>query len=121
MSINRLVLVDDLKTDSNNLFEAVGIVAGGGITTTVFDPFEKGFDVLVSEVADENFVYSEEKNLSDSLGGEIVLVEEYEGGVKRIARFGDLGSSGVGWDDGNRAGVGGHDEGGERQGVVNGG
>ena len=68
-------------------------------------------DVLVSEGADEHFVNSREKNFLESLVGAIVLVEECGGGVKSIAKFGDLGASGVGWDDGYRAGVDGHDEG----------
>ena len=42
--------------------------------------------VLVSEGADEHFVYSREKNLSDRLVGAIVLVEECGGGVKSIAK-----------------------------------
>ena len=58
--------------------------------------------------------------MSESLVGAIVLVEECRGGVKSIAKFGDLGVSAVGWDDGYRARVDGHDEGGGRQGVVNG-
>ena len=73
------------------------------------------------EGADEHFVYSREKNFSESLVGAIVLVEECRGGVEIIAKFGDLGASGVGWDDGYRDGVDGQDEGGGRQGVVNGG
>ena len=87
-------------------------VTGGG---------EAVSDVLVSEGADENFVYSREKNFSMSLVVAIVLIEECGDGVKRIAKFGDLDASGVGWDDGYRAGVDGHNEGGGRQGVVNGG
>ena len=47
-------------------------------------------DVLVSEGAYENFVYSREKNLSESLVGAIVLVEECQSGAKSIAQFGDL-------------------------------
>ena len=76
-------------------------------------------DVLVLEGADKHFVYSGENNLSEILVGAIILVEECGGGVESIAKFGDLGASGVGWDNGNRAGVYGHDEGGGRQGVVN--
>ena len=57
-------------------------------------------DVLVSEGEDEHFVYSREKNLPKSLVGAIILVEECGGGVESIAKFGDLGASGVGWDDG---------------------
>ena len=68
-------------------------------------------DVLVLEGADERFVYSRENNLSESLVGAIVLVEECGGGVKSIAKFGDLGASGVGWDDGYRSGVDGNNEG----------
>ena len=78
-------------------------------------------DVLMSEGADEHFVYSREKHLSDNLVSEIVLVEECGGGVKNLAKLGDLGVSGVGWDDGYRAGIGGHIQGGGQQGVVNGG
>ena len=77
--------------------------------------------ILVLEGADENFVYSREKNLSWSLVGAIVLVEECGGGVKIIAKFGDLGASGVGWDNGYRDRVDGHNEGNGRQGVVKGG
>ena len=69
-------------------------------------------DVRVLEGADEHFVNSREKYLSESLVGAIVLVEECGGGVKSIAKFGDLGTSGVGWDYGYRARVDGHDEGG---------
>ena len=73
---------------------------------------ESASDVLVLEGSDENFVYSRENIFSERLVGAIVLVEECRGGVKSIAKFGDLGASGVGWDDGYRAGVDGHDEGG---------
>ena len=77
--------------------------------------------VLVSEGAHKNFVYNRKKNLSESLVGTIELIEECGGGVKSIAKFGDLGASGVGLDDGYIAGVDGHNEGDGRQGVVNGG
>ena len=53
-------------------------------------------DVLVSDRVNGHFVYSREKNLLKSLFGAIVLLEEYRGGVKSIAKFGDLGASGVG-------------------------
>ena len=46
----------------------------------------------------------------ESLFGAIVLVEECVGGVESIAKFGDLGASRVGWDDGYRAGVDGNNE-----------
>ena len=63
------------------------------------------YDVLVSERAYENFVDGGKKNLSKSLVGAVVLVEECGGGVESIEKFSDLGASGVGWDDGCRAGV----------------
>ena len=78
-------------------------------------------DVLVLEGADEHFFYSIEKNFSEILVGAIILVEDCGGGVKSIAKFGDFGASGVGWDDRYRAGVNGHDEGGGQQSVVDGG
>ena len=74
----------------------------------------------MSEGADEHFVYSREKNFSESLFGAIVLIEEYGGGVESIAKFGDLDASGVGWDDGYRAGVDRNDEVNGRKGVLNG-
>ena len=74
----------------------------------------------MSEGADENFVNSREKNLSESLVDAIVLTEECGGGVKSIEKFGDLGASGVGQDGGFRAGVDRHDEGDERKSVVDG-
>ena len=61
-------------------------ITGGGEAVT---------DGLVLEGADENFVNSREKNLSKSLVGAIVLVKECGGGVESIAKFGDLGASGV--------------------------
>ena len=61
--------------------------------------------VLVLEGADENFVDGGEKNLSKSLVGAILLVEECGGGVESRAKFGDLGASGVDWDDGYRSGL----------------
>ena len=56
-------------------------------------------DVLVLEGADEHFVNSREKNFLESLVGAFVLVEDCGGGVESIAKFSDLGDSGVGWDD----------------------
>ena len=70
---------------------------------------EAVFNIFVSERADEHFVDSREKNLSESRVGVIVLVEDCGGGVKSIAKFSDLGASGFGWDDGYRSGVAGHD------------
>ena len=70
-------------------------------------------DVLVSERAYENFINGGKKNLSKSLVSAVVLVGECGGGVKSIAKFGDLGASGVGWDLGCRAGVDRHDESGD--------
>ena len=67
-------------------------------------------DILVSERADENFVDDGKKNLSKIIFGVVVLVEECGGGVESITNFGDLGASGVGWDDGYIAGVDGNDK-----------
>ena len=78
-------------------------------------------NVFVLEEADEHLVNSREKNMSESLVGAIVLVEECRGGVKSIAKLGDLGASGVGQDYGFRAGVDRHDEGDGRKSVVYGG
>ena len=86
--------------------------AGGG---------EAVSDILVLEGADEHFVNSIEKNLSESLVSAIVLVEECGGGVESMAKFGDLGASGVGRDDGFRAGVDRHDEVDGRKSVIDGG
>ena len=58
-------------------------------------------DVLVLERAYEYFVDGGKQNLSKSLDGS---------GVKCIAKFGDLGASGVGWDDGCISGVYGNDK-----------
>ena len=77
-------------------------------------------DVFVSKGADENFVNSTEKNLSESLVGAIVRIEECGGGVESLSKFGDLGASGVGLDDGYRYGIDRHDEGDGRQSVVDG-
>ena len=62
-------------------------------------------DVSVSERAYEHFVDGDKKNLPKSLVGAVVLVEECGGGVESIAKFGDLGASGVHWGVGCRARV----------------
>ena len=67
-------------------------------------------DVLVPERVYEHFVDGGKNNLSMSLVGAVVLVEECVRGVKSIAKFGDLGASGVGWDVRCRAGVNRHDK-----------
>ena len=122
---NETGVVDELESDDNDLFDTVGSVTGGVVTTTIFDPVEKGFnwlvyvirgaedsviflqicggdvggrgvqlvqdgtgggdsvsDVLVSEGADEHFINSREKHLSERLVSAIVLIEESRGGVK---------------------------------------
>ena len=43
-------LVDELKSDTNDLFEVAGSVAGGGVTTTVVDPVEEGFNWFIDVV-----------------------------------------------------------------------
>ena len=48
-------------------------------------------------------------------------MRSYSLNSEKAVLFGDFGDSEVGWDEGNRAGVDGHDEGGGRQGLVNGG
>ena len=150
-------MINELEGDDDDLFETVRIVAGGGVVSTIFDPAEKGFNllfdivrgaknsvvflnirgryvgvigvqmiqdgagsgeavsnVLVLEGADENFVNSREKNLTEILVNAILIVEECGGSVEIIAKFGDLGASGVGWDDGYRAGVDGQEKRGDR-------
>ena len=71
-------------------------------------------DVLVSEILDEHFVDGRKKNFPKSLFGAVVLVEECSSGVESIAKFGDLGASGIGWDDGYRYGVDRHNKRGDR-------
>ena len=70
-------------------------------------------DVIVLERAYKKFVEGGKKNLSKSLVGAVVLVEECGRSVESIAKFGDLGAIGVGWDVGCRAGVDGHDKSGD--------
>ena len=70
-------------------------------------------DVLVSERAYEHFVDGGKQNLLKSLVGAVLLVEECGRGIRSIAKFGDLGASGVGWDVGCRAGVDGHEKSGD--------
>ena len=43
-------LVEDLKIDTDDLFEVVGSVAGGGVISAVFDPVEEGFNWLIDVV-----------------------------------------------------------------------
>ena len=54
-------------------------------------------DVLVSEKAYVHFVNTSQRNLSQSLVGAVVLVEECGRGVESIEKFDDLGAHGVGW------------------------
>ena len=77
-------------------------------------------NVLVLKGADEHLVKSGERNLSESLVGLIFLVEECRGGVESIAKFGDLGASGVGRDDGFWVEGDSHDEVNGQQIVVDG-
>ena len=69
------------------------------------DRCEDVSDILVLERAYEHFVDGGKNNLSKSLVGAVVLVEECGRGVKSIAKFSDLGASEVGWDVVCRAGV----------------
>ena len=71
---------------------------------------EAVYGELVLERAYEHFVDGGKKNLSKSLVGVVILVEECGGGVESIAKFSDLGASGVVWDDGYRARVDRHDK-----------
>ena len=57
-------------------------------------------NILVLERAYVHLVHGGQKNLSQSLVGAVVLVEECGRSVESIAKFGDLGSSGVGLDVG---------------------
>ena len=52
-------LVDKLKGDTDELFEAVGSVAGGGVISTFFKPVEEGFNWLIAVVrgAEDNVVF----------------------------------------------------------------
>ena len=65
------------------------------------------------ERAYEHLVDGGEKEFSKSLVGAVLLVAECGGGVKSIAKFGDLGAIGVVWDVGCRSWVGGHDKSGD--------
>ena len=40
-------LIDELESNADDLFEAVGSVTGVGVITAVFDPVEKGFNWLI--------------------------------------------------------------------------
>ena len=70
-------------------------------------------EVLVLERSYEHLVDSGKKNLSKSLVGAVVLVEECSRGVKSIAKFGDLSASGVGYDVRCRSRVDGHEKSGD--------
>ena len=121
---NRLVnIIRGAKNSVVFLNIREGDVGVGGVQVIQYDTGggEAVSNVLVLEGADENFVNSREKNLSEILVGAIILVDECKGGVESIAKFGDLGASGVGQDDGFRAGVDRHDEDDGRQSVVDGG
>ena len=121
---NRLVYIIRGAEDSVVFLQIRGGDVGVGGVQVIQDGTGGGeavSNVLVSEGLDENFVDSREKNLLESLVDVIVLVEECGGSVKSIVKFSDFGASRVVWDDGYRSGVDGDDEGGGRQGVVDGG
>ena len=43
-------LVDELKGDIDDLFEAIWSVAGAGVISAVFDPVKEGFNWLINVV-----------------------------------------------------------------------
>ena len=67
-------------------------------------------NVLVSERAYEHFVDGGKKNLSMSLVGAVILIEECGHSIENIEKVGDLGASVVGWDVGYRAKFDSHDK-----------
>ena len=48
-------LVEDLESDTDDLFEAVGSVTSGGVSNTVFFPVKKGFNWLIGVVRGEEY------------------------------------------------------------------
>ena len=52
-------MVDNLKGDTNDLFEAVQSVAGGGVISAVFDPVREGFIWLIDVIrgAEDSVVF----------------------------------------------------------------
>ena len=50
---------DELESDTNDLFETLGSVTGGGVITTVFDPVQEGFNWLVHVIggAEDSVVF----------------------------------------------------------------
>ena len=97
---NRLVYIIRGAEDSVVFLKIRGGDFGVGGVQVIQDGTGGGeaiSDVLVPEGVDEYFVNIGEKDLLESLVGAIILVEECGGGVKIIAKFGDLGASGFGW------------------------
>ena len=43
-------MVDELKGNTDDLFKAVGSVAGGGVISAVFDPVDESFNWLIDIV-----------------------------------------------------------------------
>ena len=52
-------LVDKLKSDTDDLFKAVGSVAGGGVIAAVFNPVKEGFNWFIDVVrgAEDSVVF----------------------------------------------------------------
>ena len=52
-------LLDELESNADDLFEAVGSVSGDGVITTVFYPVKKGFNWLVDVIrgAEDSVVF----------------------------------------------------------------
>ena len=82
---NRLVYIVRVAEDSIVFLKIQGGDFGVGDVQVIHDGTGGGeavSNVFVLEGADENFVKSGEQNLSESLVGVIVLVEECGGGVE---------------------------------------
>ena len=75
-------LIDKLEGNTNDLFEAVGSVTGGGIVTAIFDPVDKRFNWLVYIIrgAEDIVVFLKISGGDVGVGGVQVIQDGMGGG-----------------------------------------
>ena len=79
-------MINELEGDDDDLFETVRIVAGGGVVSTIFDPAEKGFNLLFDIVrgAKNSVVFLKIRGGDVGVGG-VQVIQYGAGGGEAVS------------------------------------